>query len=307
MDELRKSNQELLKKLKIGQSKAWDILHKVADAKNSNENTNHKTFREDFEPPYTFSTPTKTYLDFLDMSANDRYKKISVKENHCPVLPLQDISNISSSINHGRPHKSPTKSNLGFPPDSPVHSPLCSENHREKLHRKLNASYSKLAADLRQIAPHYGTDLAYDISENSCISNKPDSYYNDMKKFRMANSDLCSVKLADQIEKSQDSSIKKSFMSEDTEKVKEVNHQCIQTYTVGLDYRATDSHFGSQCPLCTGADDSKHKGLIRVNIPHSHNVDYKVTPRETDGSVSLSSHCSLGWGNSLPQSKKIIY
>ena len=301
MDELRKSNQELLKKLKIGQSKAWDILHSASDCYQYDEKIDNKTTVHGFKQPYTFSTPTKTYLDFLDKAGNERYERLSVTKNQGTMSPLQDIMNISSS-NYGRPHK--TKSVSYSLPNSPVHSPLCTENHRETLHKKLNTSYSKLAADLRQIAPHYGTDLAYDISENNIVSKKSDSYYNEIKKFRMANSELCSVKLTDQIERSHSTTLRNTHMTEKHEETKERDHQCIQTYTVGQDYRAADSHYGNQCPLCTGADDSKHKGLIRVNIPHSHNVDYKVMPRDTDDSVSLSSHCSLGWDNPAPQNVK---
>jgi hypothetical protein len=156
---------------------------------------------------------------------------------------------------------------------------------------------------LRQIAPCYGADLAYDLSVNSGISNKPDSYYDELKKFRMANSDLCSVKLTDPPNQTQNTPSVED--KENSENLEETNHQCIQTYSISNGYRAVDSHSGGQCPLCIGADDTKHRGLIRVNIPHKELVDYKVYPKETDDSVSLSSHCSMGWEHTSTQYKSL--
>ncbi|XP_063680106.1 uncharacterized protein LOC134815498 [Bolinopsis microptera] len=304
MEELRKSNQELLKKLKIGQARAWDILNDSSNVQNR-QTANGTSKAQDFQPPYAFSTPTKTYIEFLDKAGNKRYDQIASTNGNCStnqLIPLSDIMNDSSSSNYGRPHKTPLKDKtIVGSDDSPIHSPHCTENHRERLHQKLNASYSKLAADLRQIAPSYGADLAYDLSVNSGISNKPDSYYNELKKFRMANSDLCSVKLPDHLNITQNTLIVED--KENSDKVEELNHQCIQTYSVSQGYRAVDSHSGGQCPLCIGDDDTKHKGLIRVNIPHNELVDYKVYPREIDDSVSLSSHCSTGWEHASTQYK----
>ena len=306
MEELRKSNQELLQKLKIGQAKAWTILN---DSSIQNQKKAvSKSMVNEFQPPFTFSTPTKTYIDFLDKASHERYARIAPRDHSCStnhddqsITPLSDIMNVSSSSTYGRPHKLSIKEKtLG---SSPIHSPHCTENHRERLHQKLNASYSKLAADLRQIAPSYGADLAYDLSVSSGISNKPDSYYDDLKKFRMANSGLCSVKLPDHLNTSQDTIEVED--KENSNQVEETNHQCIQTYSISKGYRAVDSHSGGQCPLCIGADDTKHKGLIRVNIPNEELVNYKVYPRETDDSVSLSSHCAMGWEHTSTQYKSL--
>lgn len=310
MEELRKSNQELLKKLKIGQARAWDILNDSSVI--SKQRSDLDNCREDrygqLQPPYTFSTPTKTYMDFLDKASKERFARVSPKvdtnffDRDSSKLPLSDILNSPATSNYGRPHKKPSKEDfLDTPEKSPIHSPHCTENHRERLHQKLNASYSKLAADLRQIAPCYGADLAYDLSESSGISNKPDSYYDELKKFRMANSDLCSVKLPDNHSAAHGISFTEHI--ENSDKDEEENHQCIQTYSIGQGYRAVDSHSGGQCPLCIGADDTKHRGLIRVNIQHKDLVDYKVHPKEAEDSVSLSSHCSMGWEHTSTQYK----
>ncbi|KAL5258465.1 hypothetical protein ACHWQZ_G009088 [Mnemiopsis leidyi] len=301
MEELRKSNQELLKKLRIGQTRAWNILNESSAVSNQRKDLNELK-ESKFQPPYTFSTPTKTFVELLDKASTDRIARASPTitvdkdffDKDQSKSPLSDILNLHSSRNHGRPHKNASsKDFLDESANSPFHSPHCTENHRERLHQKLNASYSKLAADLRQIAPCYGADLAYNLSENSVISNKPDSYYDELKKFRMANSDLCTVKLPDTHDAAHS-----AFLTEDQENYEgkeEENHQCIQTYSIGHGYRAVDSHSGGQCPLCIGADDTKHKGLIRVNIQHKDLVDYKVHPRDAEDSVSLSSHCSMGW------------
>ena len=309
MEELRKSNQELLKKLKIGQARAWNILNDSSVI--SKQRLDLDNGREDkylLQPPYTFSTPTKTYMDFLDKACKERFARASPKvdtdffDEDQSKLPLSDILNSPATSNYGRPHKKPSKKDfLDTPDNSPIHSPHCTENHRERLHKKLNASYSKLAADLRQIAPCYGADLAYDLSESSGISNKPDSYYDELKKFRMANSDLCSVKLPDNHTAAHGTSFTEH--TENSDKDDEENHQCIQTYSIGQGYRAVDSHSGGQCPLCIGADDTKHRGLIRVNIQHKDLVNYKVHPREAEDSVSLSSHCSMGWEHTSTQYK----
>ena len=87
------------------------------------------------------------------------------------------------------------------------------------------------------------------------------------------------------------------------ENVPEREHQCVQTYCVTEGYRAVDSHGDGQCPLCIGADDTRHRGLIQVTIPHSQLQDYKVHPKASDDSVSLASHCSAGWGNSVHKNK----
>ena len=309
MEELRKSNQELLKKLKIGQARAWDILNDSSVIfKRRSELDNCREDKYQLQPPYTFSTPTKTYMDFLDKASKERFARASPKvdtnflDTDPSKLPLSDILNSPATSNYGRPHKKPSKEDFfDTPENSPIHSPHCTENHRERLHQKLNASYSKLAADLRQIAPCYGADLAYDLSESSGISNKPDSYYDELKKFRMANSDLCSVKLPDNHSAAHGTSFTEHI--ENSDKDDEENHQCIQTYSIGQGYRAVDSHSGGQCPLCIGADDTKHRGLIRVNIQHKDLVDYKVHPKEAEDSVSLSSHCSMGWEHTSTQYK----
>ena len=287
---MRKSNKELLEKLQIGQAKAWDILNNCRPAYPCSRTPQIKPPVR----PYHFSTPANTYLDILDKAGNDRIAYIAGR-NGREIRPLSDITDISlsSSSSYGRPHKTPVKQHHALT-ESPVHSPECTDNHRDKLHRRLNASYSKLAADLRQIAPKYGADLAFDLSTSSGVVGKPDAYYEDIKQFRMANSEQCSVKLPDNVEFSRTISRMSRREKEVEVETEEREHQCLQMYNIGRDFRAVDAHSGSQCPLCIGADDTKHRGLIRVNIPHSELVDYNVVPRDDD-SCSLASHCSAGW------------
>eukprot|EP00116_Pleurobrachia_bachei_P009323 sb/3469585/ len=158
------------------------------------------------------------------------------------------------------------------------HSPICKTDHRRVLKENLDSSYSRLAANLRSINPDYMIER----NNSSRMSDRPDSYFADLERFRTNNSQLCAATFSE------------TQQGEDGVSVVEKPHQCVQTYAVGADYRARDSHAGTQCPLCVGADDSEHKGLIRVNIGNEDLVEYKVKPSSRSDPISLAAHCAPG-------------
>jgi len=299
---LRQSNKELLQTLRIGQKKAWDILNQAKGLKS-------KPIKS--KAAYTCSTPTKVQYS---TPTKAQYLSLLGDEGNTKVLKSLDNTAVLNSSNYGRPHKTPTRSSrplLNMSSNSEPHSPLCSENHRAKLNTQLNKSYTQLADDLRRLAPYCSTSSIENMTrsaDSSTLSAKPESYYDEMRRFRLAHSAECSVKLPDErtlIEEHEKTVRSTEETTVDASAV-EQPHQCIQTYTVGHGYRADDDHSCEQCPLCVGADDTKLRGLIRVNIPESETVQYdrklNFNPDSLD-SLGLSKHCAAGWKQSRTQYK----
>ncbi|XP_048416985.2 uncharacterized protein miip isoform X2 [Stegostoma tigrinum] len=171
---------------------------------------------------------------------------------------------------------------------------------------------SNLRAQVQAVRPFLGYDWIAGLMDiNSPLSEKSEQYFLDLQDFRRVNKDEC-------VHQEYMEAEELDVQATDQEKL-DYNchvHQCTHSYRVNNRLFAVPLESAAPCPICKTPKSKQSHTLeepayIRVSIPRSTLLPphkYKLHRRKSfdpTDSLSLPSHCLLGWRNALPSTTPI--
>ncbi|XP_067049812.1 migration and invasion-inhibitory protein-like [Acropora muricata] len=292
LSRLREDNQLLLSKLKQGQNNTWEVLKSMQSANDSfgprtlgetsftfrgvDRTPSNVVRRTEYETSKVAQTSTpKSYGHALVADGNDRGKRTSV---------------IPASI-------------------------MSSHSNRKKTQKKsLHVSFD--------VSPHHeqsviGNDdmrrslLGYDwiagmLDNTSHLSERPDTYFDDLKEFRRVNKQDCFGATISELPFSP----QKFTPSKSSHSGREDVITCDNAYTLNERLFAIPIHGPeAPCSVCKTKRESEYEtegSYVRVTVPRSSLLSpYRLKPHRRNSfdptdSVGLSSHCLAGWESSKP-------
>ncbi|GCC32718.1 uncharacterized protein miip [Chiloscyllium punctatum] len=171
---------------------------------------------------------------------------------------------------------------------------------------------SSLRAQVQAVQPFLGYDWIAGLMDiNSPMSEKSEQYFLDLQDFRRVNKDEC---VHQEYMEAEDLDFQ--FTGQEKLDIDHHVHQCTHSYRVNRRLFAVPLEPAAPCPVCKTPKAKQPHTLeepayIRVSIPRSTLLPphkYKPHRRKSfdpTDSLSLPSHCLLGWRNTLPSTTPI--
>ncbi|XP_072101114.1 uncharacterized protein miip isoform X2 [Mobula birostris] len=171
---------------------------------------------------------------------------------------------------------------------------------------------SSLSTEVRSVQPLLGYDwIAGLIDVDSPLSEQSEEYFLELQNFRRVNKEECVH---------QDCTEEKELNDKITDQEEHIPnsqiHQCTHSYRVNSRLFAVPLEPAAACPVCKTPKSKRPHTLeepayIRVSIPrstllppHKYKPHRRKSFNPTD-SLSLPSHCLLGWENSMPSAAPV--
>ncbi|XP_072888072.1 uncharacterized protein miip isoform X1 [Hemitrygon akajei] len=171
---------------------------------------------------------------------------------------------------------------------------------------------SSLSTEVQSVQPLLGYDwIAGLIDVDSPLSEQSEEYFLELQNFRRVNKEECVHQDCIEEEELND----KVTDREDLSIISQI-HQCTHSYRVNSRLFAVPLEPAAACPVCKTPKSKRPHTLeepayIRVSIPrstllppHKYKPHRRKSFNPTD-SLSLPSHCLLGWESSMPSAAPV--
>ncbi|XP_032904123.1 migration and invasion-inhibitory protein [Amblyraja radiata] len=222
------------------------------------------------------------YVDLLLDAGNDRHGKHFIRNTQKPKSILLE------------PHNKMVKADIG-------HVTFLSPDEE-----------SSFSTKVQSVQPLLGYDwIAGLIDVDSRLSEKSEQYFLELQNFRRVNKEECIHQ-----EYMEDGEQNDKVTDQEELDYKSQSHQCTHSYRVNSRLFAVPLEPAAACAVCKTPKSKRphtmeEPAYIRVSIPrstllppHTYKPHRRKSFNPTD-SLSLPSHCLLGWENSMPSTTPV--
>lgn len=254
-----------------------------ADCKrSSSQHYSHslQPFNENPTPRSKLDSPL--YVNLLLDEGNDRHGKPFIRNTQKPKSILLE------------PHNKIVKADIG-------HVTFLSPDEE-----------SSFSTEVQSVQPLLGYDwIAGLIDVDSRLSEKSEQYFLELQNFRRVNKEECIHQ-----EYMEDGEQNDKVTDQEELDYKSQSHQCTHSYRVNSRLFAVPLEPAAACAVCKTPKSKRphtmeEPAYIRVSIPrstllppHTYKPHRRKSFNPTD-SLSLPSHCLLGWENSMPSTTPV--